>query len=277
MAALDNLPASLTDFGYAPQDTLLGIHKEGNMLTALDCGHASNYIRWYRDGSLISSNAPTCETDETGNYYYTVTNSDYNLLTLYSDTLYVDLAAIPIDLQIPSTTVASSTEECFNAENDITVAGTGLVVIQEDATATFIAGHSIHFLPGFHAESGSIMHATITTDGSFCDVAGGGSVVAQPEIKSTRLAETNVVSLTANELQVKVYPNPSNGKFTVELNDTQPDITVIIYDLSGSAISRSTSYNTNQLGVELSGIRKGIYFIRIMSGAKQFGKKMIIK
>jgi Leucine-rich repeat (LRR) protein len=277
MAAFDNLPASLTDFGYTPQDTLLGIQKEGNLLTALDCGHANNYIRWYRDGSLISSNAPTCETDETGNYYYTVTNSDYNLLTLYSDTLYVDLAAIPIDLSIPSATVASGTEECFNAENDITVAGTGLVVIQEDATATFIAGNSIRFLPGFHAESGSNMHAKITTDGSFCDVAGGGSVVAQPEIKSTELAESNMVSITANQLQVKVYPNPSSGKFTIELNDTEPDITAIIYDLSGSTISRTTSYNTNQLSIELSGIRKGIYFLRIMSGTKQFGRKIIIK
>jgi hypothetical protein len=277
MAALDILPAGLTEFTYAPQDTLLGIQKEGKMLTALDGGHASNYIRWYRNGSLISSDTPTCETDETGNYSYTVTNSDFNLLTLYSDTLYVDLAAIPIDLQIPSKTVASSTEECFNAENDITVAGTGLVVIQEDATATFIAGHSIRFLPNFHAEAGSFMHAWITTNGSFCDVAGGGSIVAQTEAKSTELAKPDVESIIANGLQVKVYPNPSNGQFTIELNDTEPDITAIVYNLSGSTICRSTSHNSNQLGVEMPGIRKGIYFLRIMSGAKQFGRKIIIE
>jgi hypothetical protein len=189
-----------------------------------------------------------------------------------------NLNTVPETLAVIDKTIASGDLLCFNAQLTLTVAGAGHpVLIQENGVADFIAGQSIRFLPGFHAETGSLMHASITTNGSFCDVAGGGSIVVQPEVKSTELAEPDVESIRANELQVKVYPNPSNGQFTIELNDTEPDITAIIYDLSGSAISRSTSHNTNQLGVELPGIRKGIYFLRIMSGAKQFGRKIIIE
>jgi len=65
--------------------------------------------------------------------------------------------------------VSNESNVCFNAQNDITVAGSSPVTIENKANATLIAGNSIRFLPGFHAQESSNVDAHITTTGSVCN------------------------------------------------------------------------------------------------------------
>jgi hypothetical protein len=158
--------------------------------------------------------------------------------------------------------------------NEITVAN---VTVADNASANFIAGYSVVFLPGFYAHSGSYAHAWITETASFCDVARGSSIVSQPAVKSVELDVTKEKQRIDDEIQMKVYPNPNNGQFTIELTKVESGATVSIYNMLGSVVYQSTltSIQITQK-VNLSGIQKGIYIVKVIDPKGQLTKKMIV-
>jgi hypothetical protein len=123
-------------------------------------------------------------------------------------------------LEVTDVSVGNSESECFNATDTIYVAGNGTTVeLLSGSTVNMIAGKSISFLPGFQAHEGSYMYAWITETASFCSSL--PSVIQQPEEKST-IVQTDVNNNKSSGLpdkKVKIYPNPNNGKFFVELTN----------------------------------------------------------
>jgi hypothetical protein len=167
---------------------------------------------------------------------------------------------------------------CINAFDTIMVAGGETEVeFQSGSSVDLIAGKSIRFLPGFHAAEGSNTHASITTTGTFCDGASGSPIVDQPIEKSIideSLPETqNIVPV---EKSVKVYPNPNNGQFTLELSNVESGATIGIYNMLGAMVYQSTTINLTSYKINLSGIRKGIYFVKVADGKEQFTRKMVV-
>jgi plastocyanin len=84
-------------------------------------------------------------------------------------------------------------------------------------------------------------------------------------------------TLTAN---VSVYPNPSNGKFQVDLTDAQfsHDYTVEIYNARGQKVF-STSQNSQQtnINMDLSAYPAGIYFVKLFEGDLLYNRKILIQ
>jgi hypothetical protein len=176
-------------------------------------------------------------------------------------------------------TVLNGSLTCFNASQTIIVAGDGNpVIIQNMAVVDFIAGKSIHFLPGFVAQSGSKVHAYISSDGVFCSVPFMASIVEAPphekEVKlNEQLEEKDDLS---PEMQVKVYPNPNNGNFTIDLINFESKASISIYDLTGSIYFESKMEHTTTNQLSFSFLRKGIYFVKVTSNNKQFVKKIFV-
>jgi len=183
---------------------------------------------------------------------------------------------LPIDLAVADSTITLGNIACFDAENEIAVAGSSEVIVEEDASANFIAGYSVTFLPGFHASNGSYVHARITEDGTFCDVAEGSPIVAQPEVKSQNLENTKEILGIKDEIEIKVYPNPNNGQFTLELTNFESGATVCIYNMLGARVYQSTATNDASHKINLPGIKKGIYFVKVRDGKEQFTRKMVV-
>ncbi len=77
----------------------------------------------------------------------------------------------------------------------------------------------------------------------------------------------------ANKLDFKVYPNPTDGNL-VNLK-VDGAFTFEILNINGQLIQAGTSYGTTQLS--LSGVDKGLYFIRIRQDESTATKKLIIK
>jgi Zn-dependent metalloprotease/plastocyanin len=185
---------------------------------------------------------------------------------------------ITINKELKNVILSGGESECFNAVNTITVAGGGSTVeFLSGSSVNLIAGSSVILLPGFHAYEGSYTHAYITTNGLFCDGAPGTPVVSQPVEKSV---EEEIPSekqgLTPLGKAIKVYPNPNNGQFTLELTNIESGAVVCIYNMLGARVYQSSATNEGNHRINLSGIRRGIYFVKVQEGKEQFTRKMVV-
>ena len=86
-------------------------------------------------------------------------------------------------------------------------------------------------------------------------------------------ATTGLQSLLQNG--IKIYPNPSNGIFSVEFeNNSLPD-EITITGLNGQKVYHNTKLNKHQI-IDLSTFGLGIYFIRINTANETIVAKVII-
>jgi len=81
----------------------------------------------------------------------------------------------------------------------------------------------------------------------------------------TKITQGISVNVSENKnADITLYPNPSNGNFTLNLNNLSPqrkEITII--NCLGQVIDKRTNESSAQLNINLSTQKKGIYFIEI--------------
>jgi endonuclease I len=71
-----------------------------------------------------------------------------------------------------------------------------------------------------------------------------------------------------------IYPNPSNGHFTIQLKDANEASNIEIISILGQRVfSQKNSLNSS---INVNNIQKGIYIVRITQGSKTSSKKIII-
>ncbi|MFA6200380.1 MAG: M6 family metalloprotease domain-containing protein [Bacteroidales bacterium] len=75
-------------------------------------------------------------------------------------------------------------------------------------------------------------------------------------------------------LDMKLYPNPSNGNITITSSFTQP-VQLRVVNSLGQSIKSETSYISNKT-LDLSNVENGIYLITISANGKQTTKTLII-
>lgn len=78
----------------------------------------------------------------------------------------------------------------------------------------------------------------------------------------------------ANVGEVMLYPNPSNGDFTVQLANTTDEANVTVYDSLGKQVSSKQVLGKEN--ITLSNAAKGIYMVVITSGATVTTKKLVV-
>lgn len=92
---------------------------------------------------------------------------------------------------------------------------------------------------------------------------------------------TSIGNISFNEQNISIYPNPSNGKLTIEVNAfNATKIEVSIVDLMGKvamqysiAVEQGLSKNL----IQLDELNKGIYLIKLQSGNDVYTKKLIVE
>jgi poly(3-hydroxybutyrate) depolymerase len=82
-----------------------------------------------------------------------------------------------------------------------------------------------------------------------------------------------------NKGSISLYPNPTQGKFTVHLAIAPPDaINILIYNVYGEMIFSTTNLPQQEItDVDLSQVPSGMYFIKINSGKKLYAGKIVIE
>ncbi|MGP8214220.1 MAG: GH25 family lysozyme [Bacteroidia bacterium] len=104
---------------------------------------------------------------------------------------------------------------------------------------------------------------------SFEDRSGWGNIIYMDNINIIGNTPMEVPGITESS-DVKVYPNPNNGKFSIEIsaNSYQPiaNSQIEIYDASGQRVYRASIHpGTTQVNIDNKAT--GVYFYRILSEA----------
>ncbi len=89
---------------------------------------------------------------------------------------------------------------------------------------------------------------------------------------------TDILSLVEEE-KFKIYPNPNDGKFTLQLfNDYFPAGCMLsIFNSIGEKVFESNYLNDSQNMIDLAGISPGLYFVQIKDNNGIVSKRIIIQ
>ncbi|MEI6435333.1 MAG: T9SS type A sorting domain-containing protein, partial [Bacteroidota bacterium] len=231
-------------------------------LTFMDIPGATNLN--YQPGALVATT-----------YYRTIQTSANGCGSLNTNIVTITVnALVPAQLSLTYITIGSAQTECYNATQNITLAGGGTTFIVEPAgSVTLIAGEKILLLPGTRVQNGGHLHGYIAPSGPFCNQVKIAEVGILPD---TDIVEGPIS--TSNNMFFKVYPNPTFGSFSFELNglDETAGIKVEIYGMLGERLLAKNLQGQRKYDFSLEGKPNGVYFIRVVSG-KFAGTGKIIK
>ncbi|MEI7727580.1 MAG: T9SS type A sorting domain-containing protein, partial [Bacteroidota bacterium] len=240
--------------------------------TPFNGGASPTYV-WKVNGSGVGT-GPT--------YFYKPSNHDQVTCEMTSSyacltgnpaiSNMITMVVIPVN-RTETGTINAPLLLCFDASNTITVAGGGNVfIVKSGASAVFIAGVKISFLPGTLVENGGYLHGFIATTNNYCGfvttpapsvVAGEGEVQTEPLLASQMFS---------------IYPNPTSGKFTLQNkgNVVISQVQVEIFDLRGLKVY-STSYTGERSHqINLPPFMPGLYFVKVTAGDQLESFKLVV-
>lgn len=88
---------------------------------------------------------------------------------------------------------------------------------------------------------------------------------------STKVTKEEIVTEADG---IALYPNPSNGEFTVSYTNSNKTYAIEIFSMLGQTVY--SKENIKQSSVQISNLPKGIYLIKITDDSKTTNKKIII-
>ncbi|HTB30811.1 MAG TPA: T9SS type A sorting domain-containing protein, partial [Bacteroidia bacterium] len=156
--------------------------------------------------------------------------------------------------ECPSNTNLTFTSSSASEFDEASQSITSTANVASSSTVYYRAGQDVILNQGFYAVPGSNFYAFVhPCSGS------GNSMIDRPEGGPTSVG--NSIKGAQNEnYRIEVYPNPSGGKFTVQLPEDGVS-EVHVYNLLGSEIYTGTGLS-KQVEINLGEQPKGIYFVR---------------
>jgi hypothetical protein len=89
----------------------------------------------------------------------------------------------------------------------------------------------------------------------------------------------NTVSVNENDkthLNVKIIPNPNNGRFSVSIGTPDLEIQYVLYSSNGLIIDRNTVKGA-EIDFNLTDLPKGMYLLRLMNNKTNHLEKIIVQ
>jgi len=167
-------------------------------------------------------------------------------------------------------TITNGMTKCADATLTLLIAGNGTIYeVQSGGSVEHIAGQNIIYYPGTKVYSGGYLYGHIST--TYCNPY-------QHPAQAPVVAGIDNPSISnPNNSFFKIYPNPTPGKFTLELNGdvTAAQVHVEIFGVLGDRIlSKDMQLERKQ---EFSLIEKptGVYVIHVTSGVNSETEKII--
>ncbi len=95
-----------------------------------------------------------------------------------------------------------------------------------------------------------------------------------PDMSSFKSSKVSVPSLIIAD-NVSIYPNPSNGVFTIKF-DKATSASIEVYDVTGRKV-KSYMQSTTKETLDLTGFAEGMYSVNIISNGNKTTKRIILK
>ena len=209
-------------------------------------------------------------TSSTGyDVYFTAENAQAALQAIPTKvTVATASPAVPANISIAGTVAQPM---CYNATNTITIAGTpNEFIVESGAQVNVIAGGNILCLPGTKVLEGGYLWGHVTTSGSWCGMTKSSSMV-------TTSVDAPEQASGPERSGFKVYPNPTTGDFTLQLPEIpmKSKVKAEVYGMHGERVFTADISGESKHAFSLSGLPRGIYFIRVISGEKMETCKVV--
>ncbi|MCX6303596.1 MAG: carboxypeptidase regulatory-like domain-containing protein [Bacteroidetes bacterium] len=183
----------------------------------------------------------------------------------------LDLTGPPVTRTVQNETILNGQSTCYDATQTITVAGGGTTfIVSNGGSVTMIAGVNIDYLQGTRVYAGGYMHGKIAPGGPWCGVKSASFVEAGA-------GEDEKNPTVAVKPEFRIYPNPTNDKFNLELTgriQAEP-VRVEIYGMRGEMVLSKTLPGERIHEFSLSGKPAGIYFIKVAAGETVMTAKLV--
>lgn len=141
-------------------------------------------------------------------------------------------------------------------------------IIDNGASAIYHAAESVVLTNGFLSKSGSNLYAYIA----------GCEGRIREKTQSNESARNNIEDFSSeSKINSDIYnilPNPNNGVFKIIMKDTSEQ-NIEILNSTGIIIYNTTLLGQMEYQINISDKPKGIYLVKITSGAKIYTKKII--
>jgi hypothetical protein len=128
------------------------------------------------------------------------------------------------------------------------------------------------------AYAGTIFDITLQSATRFADKnQGEGDNVFIDNISITNT--TNNKPLPAVSQGLRVYPNPSDGLFTIALDKVEGAFSVKVVSLLGNTVYSFNGDSNGRLlkSMDLNNLPSGVYLLNLTTGTKQFNQRIVIR
>lgn len=190
----------------------------------------------------------------------------------------------------PNLSVTGEVDGCYDATEIVTISnaqvGSGSIgefragisinatdfTLLENATAYLYAGTNIVLGDGVHVSEGANFYAGIMEEITYCEQA-----AAMVAAKSEEIIPAVIINPETTESVFTLFPNPSTGRFTLLMKETDETstINIEIFDMMGEKILQTQLFGQNQHEFDLTSSPKGIYILRILNGKQASIEKLI--
>lgn len=166
-------------------------------------------------------------------------------------------------LEIAQQPVAGRLETAYTRTTGFNVSGAGII-----ATFGFIVTDE---LDGFRSDGIYPLHMSLTEG---IGMNGEGQNVAIPGATSTVFVNLNKTKKSLSDDDVNVFPNPTNGQFSMYLNGDHEITSYEVYSLMGTKITEQQVEKSNEVHADLSAVQSGMYLIKINTTDRPIVKKV---
>jgi len=169
----------------------------------------------------------------------------------------------------------------YNHDNDFTDAGE----LAANISSTFQGYIAINFTVPANATPGTTrMRVTMRYDSppSPCGSYPRGetedysvNIVSQQLISSS--VSQSISTVQKEIVDLSVFPNPAKSYINLNLKGWGGVTSICVYDMSGKPVQSKQLINTNQLKLDVSSLKSGIYMLRVFDKADHFHVMKFIK
>ncbi len=83
-----------------------------------------------------------------------------------------------------------------------------------------------------------------------------------------------ITQLSISQRQIKIYPNPNDGNFSIEIENPGKDVSIEVYDMMGRMV-KMVKMVEKVIGLDL-GVEEGIYFVRVNNGKEAWNANFFV-
>ena len=88
---------------------------------------------------------------------------------------------------------------------------------------------------------------------------------------------TTGIKEAINNNAISLYPNPSNGKITINATNNNAINTVNIFDITGTLVFTQVNLNKATANININHLNTGVYIVEVLSANNKSIVKLIIK